>query len=186
MRGSTLRVASIAAGIAGLALGGLPAAHAATHGAAKRPAIGDSCLVGTWHDNAGKTTTNWDGHTVKMHAGGGDVDHIFASGIDKDNWQSSKPIVGKYQGHKLTEQIRGHNKVRFAARPNAHPAKLTITELGWTAKSSNRFVYRGQHSTGYLNQSGTIASTYRCTSTTLTYLMKGKVVSTETRVSTKP
>jgi hypothetical protein len=68
-----------------------------------------------------------------------------------------------------------------------HHASLTLTERGWTATSTNRYVYRGHHSSGYLNQTGVHVVRYRCSSTTLTLLgPKGHVIGRETRLSDKP
>jgi hypothetical protein len=184
MNRSFLKLSVAALGAASLVAVGGPAATAVPAGAAKAPAIGDSCLIGTWHDNGGKTTTNWDGKQVTMHTRGGDIDHISASGKDHDSWATSKPLYGKVAGHKLTERIRGHNLTQIAAKPHAHRA--IYTEEGWTPKSSNRYVYRGKHSKGYLNQTGSFPTAYRCTTKTLSFLSGGKVVSTETRLSTKP
>jgi hypothetical protein len=180
------RYSVVAASLAGLAIAGLPAAHA---GAARpsRTSVGDSCLVGTWHDNHGKTSTRWNGHQVAMRAGGGDVDHISASGIDHDNWAKSLPIVGTYLGHRLTEKVRGENTQLIHAHTVNHHAVITVTERGWSAKSSNRYVYRGKHSTGYLNQTGVHTYRYRCTATRLILMgPKGHVSGSETRLSTSP
>lgn len=158
--------------------------------AASRPAhvagvsVGDSCLVGTWHDNQGFFSTLWNGQKVKLHGGGGDIDHISADGTDHDNWMHSKPSYGTYQGYRLKETVRGHNLLRFH-KVAAH--KLRNVELGWSSGSTNKYVYRGSHYTGYLNQSGTSASYYRCNATTLTWTTKkGKVLGTETRLSRTP
>jgi hypothetical protein len=186
MRSSTLRYAVVVAGLAGLTLGGLPAAQAGATRAAKH-SIGDSCLVGTWQDSHGRSSTRWNGHRVEMRAGGGDVDHISASGIDHDDWSQSRPLVGHYLGHKLTEKVRGHNTQLIHSATKHHHLQMTVTEQGWTAHSSNRYVYRGKHSKGYLNQTGVHVIRYRCTSTTLTLLgPKGHVTGHETRLSDTP
>jgi hypothetical protein len=186
MARSFVRLPIAVFGVAFLVAAGLPAstATASVAASAKAPAVGDSCLVGTWHDNGGKTTTQWNGKTVKMRTGGGDVDHISASGIDHASWATSKVEVGKVRGHRLTERIRGHNKVRILANPHAHT--VVYTELGWTPKSSNRYVYLGKHSKGYLNQTGKFTTHYHCSATKLIFRSKGKAVDTETRLSTKP
>jgi len=161
-------------------------APAAIAGSSRSEEAGSSipkCLVGTWHDNAGTTSTEWDGHRVTMHAGGGDVDHITAKGVDHDNWYKSKPAYGTYQGSRLKETIRGINKITFTVSKG----KIHVTEDGWNSKATNKYVYRGQHSTGYLNQTGHSTVRYRCTAKKLTYLnKKGKVTGTETRKSRKP
>jgi hypothetical protein len=137
--------------------------------------------------NHQRTSTKWNGTTVVMHAGGGDVDHITKSGIDHDSWAKSAPLVGRFRGHPLTETVRGVNKLSIHAGKVAHHASLTMTELGWTSTSTNRYVYRGHHSKGYLNQTGVHIVRYRCSSTTLTFLgHRGHVIGTETRLSDKP
>jgi hypothetical protein len=169
-----------------LVLAGLPATTADAALATSSPRIGDGCLVGTWHDKAGRTSTLWQGHRVPMRAGGGDIDHIAGNGIDHDNWRKSKPIVGHYAGHRLTERIRGVHKQRLTATGHGHSGTLTIVNRGWSAHSTNTYVYRGHHSTGYLNQSGSVTVRYRCNATTLRLIKKGKVVGTENRLSRKP
>jgi hypothetical protein len=189
MRSSALRYSVVVAGLAGLALAGVPSAQAgATHAThAGKHSIGDSCLVGTWQDSHGRSSTRWNGHRVVMRAGGGDVDHISASGIDHDDWSKSLPLVGHYLGHKLTEKVRGHNTQLIHSLTKNHHLEMRITERGWTAHSSNRYVYRGKHSTGYLNQTGVNLIRYRCNANTLTFLgPKGHVTGHETRLSDQP
>jgi len=189
MTSTRFRHLAVVAGLAGLTLAGLPA-PSATATDAHRPAVGDRCLIGTWHDNANLTSTRWNGTHVVMRAGGGDVEHVFASGVDRDNWQKSKPLVGTVKGHRLVEKVRGLNTMvwRASGRVGSRkPAKLTQIELGWSASSTNRYVYRGKHSNGYLNQKGRYPFRYTCTSTTLTfYGKKGRSKGTETRISRKP
>jgi hypothetical protein len=186
MRSGWLRYSIVAVSAGCLAIAGLPAAGAgaATSG---QPPIGDRCFVGTWHDNGGRTTTRWLGKTVVMHAGGGDYDHISNSGADRDGWSASKPLVGKVAGHRLKERVRGNNHLLIRVHRSGHGGTVTLTEQGWGPKSTNRYLYRGKHSKGYLNQTGTFSYGFRCTLTTLTFLgPKGHVLSTETRVSYKP
>ncbi|HEX3824082.1 MAG TPA: hypothetical protein VHV79_06435 [Mycobacteriales bacterium] len=180
---ATLGAASLV-GLGAPSVFAMTAVSGAAGAASAAPKVGDSCLIGTWHDNASKTTTQWNGKTVKMHTKGGDIDHIRASGVDHDSWAKAKPLYGTVSGHKLTEVIRGHNLLHLLAKPHAH--RVIYTEDGWTPKSTNRYVYRGDHSKGYLNQTGSYASPYRCTAKKLTFLREGKVVDTETRLSTKP
>lgn len=171
-----------AGGIAAVVLVMGSAAHAAP--AAHRPPRPkglDSCLVGTWHDHAGPSSTRWNGHLVKMHYRGGDIDHIARSGVDHDNWVHAKRSVGTYQGSQLTELIRGHNLLTFK---QAGKGRLHVTEDGWSNDSTNTYVYQGQHSTGILNPSGHWTDYYRCTAHKLSWLSRsGKVLSTETRRS---
>lgn len=185
MRLAALRYSVVAISAAGLVVAALPAAHAeATH---TSRTVGDKCLIGTWAANHGRATTDWDGHTVVMRAGGGDNEHIASSGFDHDNWRHSQPIVGKFGGHALTERIRGMNHLRLHAAKVGHHRELTVTERGWSLDSTNRFVYRGQHVPGYLAQIGVRSVRYRCNATTLTLMgPKGHVIGTETRLSRKP
>lgn len=177
------------AAIALIVLGGLlptGAAHAATPApvpaTAQRTATTiDHCLVGTWHDNRGLSSTQWDGQKVVMHMRGGDIDHIASNGHDHDSWMHAKPEYGTYQGYRLKEVVRGHNLLVFR---KTGTGRMRATERGWSSGSTNRYVYRGQHSTGYLNQSGHSTVRYRCTAKKLTWLTKkGTVSGTETRIS---
>jgi hypothetical protein len=186
MRLGWLRYSIVALAAGCLAVAGSPAASA---GAAPsgQPPIGDRCFVGTWHDNGGRTTIKWNGKTVAMHSRGGDFDHISASGADLDGWTSSKDLVGKLAGHRLTERIRGNNHLLLAVHRNGHGGTVVLTEQGWSSKSTSRFLYRGKHSIGYLTQKGSFSYRFTCTLSTLTFLNhKGHVVGTETRVSYKP
>jgi hypothetical protein len=179
---------SLLAGITGLAVVAFPLGGASgrPHARSQRPAVGDTCLIGTWHADREVSQTNYNGTMVTMRSRGGDVDHIGKSGIDRDNWKHSTPAVGRLQHHRLTERIRGVNRSRLRVARHQGKRILTITELGWSKGSSNRFVYRGKHSRGYLSQNGSTRVRYRCTATRLTVLRHGKVVVIETRLSRKP
>jgi hypothetical protein len=188
MRVGSLRRALVVLGAAGLAVAMLPAGSAGADPArGGHHSIGAKCLVGTWVANHGRTTTRFNGLNVVMHAGGGDVAHIAASGVSHDNWAKSLPLVGNYRGHPLTEHIRGVNKQRLHAAKVGHHLELTVTELGWSPDSTNRYLYRGHHRPGYLNQVGVHTYRFTCTATTLTFKgPKGHVIGTETRTSRKP
>lgn len=146
--------------------------------------IGDKCLVGTWRQNVQPQTTKWNGTVVKMRYGGGDIDHFFANGTERDDWNHSKDFVGAYQGYRLVEWIRGSHTetLRVVA-----PRQLRASGGQWSSGSSNTYSYRGHTYVGYLNNGGTWTDYYRCSTTTLTWLSKsGKKLSTETRLSRTP
>jgi hypothetical protein len=179
----TTTAAALAVSGAATAGGSAPAPDAvrAPHHAA---ALGSHCLIGTWKDGASWTTTRWKGKTVRMRYRGGDVDHIASTGIDKDNWQKSKELVGRVHHHKLVEHIRGHNKLRFTVIAKG---TVRVAEKGWTQNSTNRYVYKGHKKKGYLNQHGHYRQYFHCNASTLTWRSKkGKVLSRETRVSRNP
>jgi hypothetical protein len=181
---STLKASIVMFAAAGLVAIGLPAANARTEVAAAPAAVGNSCLVGTWHDNGGRTTTRFEGHRVVMRARGGDIDHIAASGLDLDSWSGSKPAVGTYRGHRLVETITGQNSLGLQAKGGT----LTYTEKGWTSRSKNRYVYRGKKSKGYFNPVGmTFTTKYTCSATRLRFFgPRGRPVGSETRLSSTP
>jgi hypothetical protein len=198
MTGTSLRVTRlkrtvVVAGVAGLTMsaglmmsGVTPAAGAGLH-SANKPAVGDHCLVGTWRDNGGQTSTKWNGHHVVMHSGGRDYDHISAAGTDRNSFATSKPSVGRIGGHRLTERVRGTNRLRLHATGRGRVHQLAVTELGWSKRAINRYRYRGKGSTGYLNQTGSYTYRFRCTLTTLTFLgRKGHPRGSETRISFRP
>jgi hypothetical protein len=182
----------VLAGLTGLIVAVVPAggasagarARAGSHPTAS--AIGDNCLIGTWHADGGRATMLYRGTNVTMHLRGGDIDHISRSGIDHDNWKKSKPAVGRLHGHKLTERIRGVNRLRLSAARHHGTPTLTVTESGWSKSRSNRFVYRGKHSRGFLSSTGASQARYRCTAQRLTLRRHGKVIERETRLSRKP
>jgi hypothetical protein len=182
---SRLVIVAVAAG--SVALAGGSAADAGSEGhvraAHHKPKIGAHCLIGTWHDDAIRTSTIFDGHRVRMRYRGGDIDHIFASGIDHNSWVHAKSLFGRYKGHRLKQTIRGHNRVRFKV---VGPHRIRYTEKGWSKGSTNRYLYRGRHHPGRLPQSGSIVETFHCTARTLTLSRKGTVLARETRRSRKP
>jgi hypothetical protein len=158
----------------------------ATHKAAPPPPIGDACLVGTWLDGQSETSTTYDGASVVLHTSGGDVDHIFASGIDENTWgPETAPFYGTYQGQTLKVIEYGEVRTTIRATPRNH--HLSVTNDGWSANSVITYYYAGGQTVGQFGASGGVAyRTYRCTSGTLTWLDNGKVNDTETRVSRTP
>jgi len=151
------------------------------------PPVGDSCLVGTWRDSSYNDSTTWDGTTVFLTGGAGNLDHIFPSGTDEDTYGSySDPFLGTYEGSTLQVNYNGTRVSTIRAMPRTHQA--TITTSGWTSGSAPTFTYQGNVSTGTFNQdaSSTSTVTYQCSATTLTWLSDGTVNDTETRVSTSP
>jgi hypothetical protein len=142
------------------------------------------CLVGTWRDHAGRMNTMWDGHQVTMHGGGGNIDHIFATGIDQDSWNSAKPFYGTYQGHTLEEIIRGDNTLSLVN--TVHGNELQIAEDGWSAGSTNKYIYKSRTIVGYLAKNGSSTMNhFRCTTHKLTWYSDG-IIDTETRISHQP
>jgi hypothetical protein len=187
MRVAALRYPAVALAALGIAVAGVGGAGPAVAARSKTPAVGDRCLIGTWRDNGGISSTKWNGHRVRMRFRGNDFDHIPPSGVDRDGWDSSKGITGRYHGHPLEERIRGSNQLLLRAGGPIGHQTLVMTEQGWTRHSTNRYLYRGQYSTGYLNQTGTRTVGFRCTLTTLTFFgPRGHRVGSETRVSFKP
>jgi hypothetical protein len=175
----------VAAATGALVAAGLPAAVGASSSrTSAETTLADHCLIGTWRDGGGPGSTQFRHHTVPTTFGGGDVDHIRANGVDHDSWAHAKPFIGTYRGHRLKETIRGHNVLALHALSGN---RLRDTEKGWKKGRTNRYVYRSKHIKGFLFQTGSTVSHYRCSATTLTFLTKhGKVVSKETRISRKP
>ena len=155
--------------------------------ASKPPPIGDACLVGTWQDNGGHSTTTYNSTTVQLTGGGGNLDHIAASGTDNDVFgPTSLPFYGTYNGSTLEEALQGEQVLSLRANPGKH--QLTFVSRGWTVGSTVKYVYQGSTTTGTFNTptSTPTVDGYRCTASTLTWLAKGKVTDTETRASDKP
>jgi hypothetical protein len=155
--------------------------------APKPPPIGDACLVGTWRDDGGHSTATYDGTTVQMTGEAGNVDHIAASGTDTDIFgPDTFPEYGTYNGNTLEVELQGEQMLTIHANPRKH--ELTYVNMGWTVGSSSKYVYQGSTTSGTFNKPSTAPVTegYRCTATTFTWLLHGKVVDTETRLSTKP
>jgi hypothetical protein len=169
----------------GLALTGLAFAPAATAQVPAPALTGQACLVGTWLNDGGTTATTFQGHTITMHGGKGDIDHIVRSGADSDIFGSkSKSLRGSYKHHTLFEVIRGTNRFTLTAVKNTH--KVRWVEHGWTKASRNTFTYRSHKHRGTFAQRGTFIFTYTCSAHKLV-LRQGKAyVDTETRLSRPP
>jgi hypothetical protein len=150
------------------------------------PPVGDACLVGAWRDDSQLGYDTYNGTTVAVHTSGGDVDHIFATGVDEDTFGlGAAPSYGTYQGQTLEEIDYGELRSTIRATPRNH--HLTLTGGGWSANSVVTFYYAGQKSIGYYNGSGQVFyRTYRCSAGTFTLLNDGKVIETETRISRTP
>jgi hypothetical protein len=181
------RFVIVAAAVGGLVLAGLPAAEGVPdshpHALHHTPKVGDHCLIGTWHDNAIKTSTYFEGHKVHMRYGGGDIDHISASGIDHNTWIHAKPLIGSYRGHRLKQVIHGYQRLLFKV---TGPHRLRNTEKGWTKSSTNSYHYRGKHHAGVLPKSGVTHERFHCTAKTLTLTTThGTVLARETRIARK-
>jgi hypothetical protein len=150
--------------------------------------VGDACLVGTWKDGGYTTQTDWQGTEVTMKGAGGNLDHIAASGEDQDVYDGSdaSALYGTYQGSQLKQVYKGTDRSVIKANPKTHTA--TAVGMGWTAGSTNTYVYQGQTTNGTFNKptGKPINYTYTCTPTTLTWTSGGQLVDTETRVSATP
>ena len=155
--------------------------------AAKPPPVGDACVVGSWHDNGGHSTTTWDGTTVQVTGGTGNVDHIAASGTDTDVYgPDTFPSYGTYNGSTLEEEVQGEQLITIHVNPRNR--QLSAVYHGWTVSSTVKYVYQGSTSTGYLPKPSPTPAIfgYRCTASTLTWIYQGKVNDTETRLSDTP
>jgi len=173
-------VIALAAGI------GVVVNDAIKSGAAGQPAaLGDSCLVGTWRDGAGSSSTTWDGHYVALRGGGGDIDHISANGTDEDTWGArAKPLYGIYQGHTLKEILHGQNILAIHV---TRPGHLSVTESGWSAGSTDKFIYEGRAYPASLDRrGGKNYYAYECTRHKFKWRVKNRTVDREARISGTP
>ena len=173
-------------GLAGAATSGPASPSAPPSPTAKPPAIGDTCLIGTWRDGGYDTSTNYNGTAVTMHGAGGNLDHITAAGLDTDVYGSGiAPFYGTYQGNPLELIDKGTFRQTIRADPRTHIA--SVVALGWTAGSTNTYIYQGQTTTGTFGKpTGKPEKlSYSCTATTLTWDFGGEV-DAETRVSSTP
>jgi Protein kinase domain len=155
--------------------------------APKPPPVGDACLVGSWRDHGYHTTTTFDGATVALAGGSGNVDHITAAGVDTDVYgPDALPFYGTYNGSTLEEELLGEDLTSLRANPRNH--QVIKVAQGWTVSSSAKYVYQGSTSTGTFDKpdSTPVTYTYRCTASTLTWTYKGKQTDVESRVSNQP
>lgn len=154
--------------------------------APKPPPVGDACLVGTWRDH-GYHTTNFDGTTVPLAGGSGNVDRISAAGIDTDVYgPDALPFYGTYSGSTLETELTGEDLTALRANPRNH--QVIKVARGRTVSSSAKYVYQGSTNTGTFDKpdSTPVTYTYRCTASTLTWIYKGKQTDVESRVSNRP
>jgi hypothetical protein len=152
-----------------------------------QPPIGDACLVGTWQSHGNQTTTQYDGSTVTVTGGSGNVDHITAAGTDTDVYgPDTLPFYGTYEGSSLKQDTLGEDILSVHANPRTHV--VTLVDRGWTEGSTNNYVYQGSNVSGIFTKpsSTPYKQGYKCTATTLTYTSAGKVVEVETRTSAVP
>jgi hypothetical protein len=143
--------------------------------------------VGTWRDHGYHTTTTYNGATVQLTGGSGNVDHITASGTDTDVYGPDVlPFYGTYNGSTLEEALQGEDMFSLHANPRNH--QITKVDHGWTVSSSAKYVYQGSTNTGTFGKPDNkpVTSGYRCTASTLSWITKGKVTDVESRVSNKP
>jgi hypothetical protein len=155
--------------------------------APKPPPVGDACLVGTWRDHGYHTTTKYNSVPVQLTGGSGNVDHITASGTDTDVYGPDVlPFYGTYNGSTLEEAIQGEDMMSLHANPRTH--RVTKVDHGWTVGSTAKYTYQGSTNSGTFGQPDSTPTvySYSCTSTTLTWALKGKVTDVESRVSNKP
>jgi hypothetical protein len=151
------------------------------------PPVGDACLVGSWRDDGGQATAIYNGTTVQMTGEAGNVDHIAASGTDTDIFGPDVlPEYGTYHGNPLEVELQGEQMLTLRANLGKH--ELTYVNMGWTVGSSSKYVYQGSTTSGTFSKPSTapVTENYRCTATTFTWLLHGKAVDTETRLSTRP
>ena len=149
--------------------------------------IGDACLVGTWRDHGYHTTTTYNGVTVQLTGGSGNVDHITASGTETDVYGSDAlPFYGTYNGSTLEEELLDEDVSSLRANPRNH--QITRVDHGWTVSSSAKYVYQGSTNTGTLGKPDNkpVTSSYQCTASTLSWITMGKVTDVESRMSNKP
>jgi hypothetical protein len=155
--------------------------------APKPPPVGDACLVGSWSDDGGHSTTAFEGTTIAVTGGAGDVDHIAASGTDTDIYgPTTFPEYGTYEGSTVEQELQGEQVIKLHANPAKH--QLTAVYAGWTVGSTDSYVYQGSTINGHFNPptSTPTTYTYTCTATTLKWIYQGKVNDTETRLSNTP
>jgi Protein kinase domain len=151
------------------------------------PPVGDACLVGSWRDDGGQATAIYNGTTVRVTGEAGNVDHIAASGTDTDIFgPDAFPEYGTYNGNPLEVELQGEQMLTLRANLRKH--ELTYVNMGWTVGSSSKYVYQGSTTSGTFSKPSTapVTENYRCTATTFTWLLHGKAVDTETRLSTRP
>jgi hypothetical protein len=126
------------------------------------PAIGDSCLVGSWAILHEQDVTTIGSSTVTLVGLDGTKMTIAASGLQTYDYNASLPLVGDYNGRSLSETMRGTATFQL---------KATATTLAITAVSADATVTAALD--GVPQGSGTFAPTqfaspvYTCTPTRL-------------------
>jgi hypothetical protein len=184
-----LKAASTTAGVLLLAAVIPGTGHAATTSRASahssKPPIGDKCLVGTWRDKKVTQMVLFNNNLLEMVGKGGDVDHIHASGVDKDRWgDDAQPLHGSIGDDPVDEMINGVNKLSLHVTTKG---AMEETEDGWSTGSGATFTYQGQTTTQPNQETGTGSAYYTCTTKKLTWKTAyGDVLGHEKRLSHKP
>lgn len=142
------------------------------------------CWVGTWRDGHERETTDYDGHIIRMRYSGGDIDHFFARGVDKDSWNTAHPEYGTFHHARVKEIIRGRLTQHLHGL-GRH--RFRVTSGRWSKSATNTYYYKGVIYSGYLNRLSPFTGRYSCTATTLKYYnKKGKLTGIEKRISRTP
>ena len=123
------------------------------------------------------------------------ADHVGVAGSVHGDTSSGRAGAGTSEPHMGRQRCRGRHRWHrllgedvSSLRANPRNHQITKVDHGWTVASSAKYVYQGSTNTGTFGKPNNkpVIYGYRCTASTLTWLLKGKVNDVETRVSNKP
>jgi hypothetical protein len=128
------------------------------------PPVGDACLAGTWTMSLEDNPSGWSFNGQAVHVKGlaGEVLVIRPGGTDSVNWATAKPLVGTFQGRRLTILLRGH----AAATVHGAGGLYTVSKISGSLTAA--FNWGGTpESSGPVKLVGTGGLPYSCTPTQL-------------------
>ena len=142
------------------------------------PPVGDACLPGTWTMSSENNPSGWSFNGQAVHVKGlaGELLIIMPGGADAVSWANSKPLVGTYQGRRLTILLRGH----AAATVHAAGGLYFVSKISGTVTAA--FNWGGTpESTGSVRLVGTRGLPYSCTAAELVIRYPGSTTDTYVR-----
>lgn len=157
---------------------GLPSSPTPAVVPAAIPPVGDACLPGTWTMSSEDNPSGWSFNGQAVHVKGlaGEVLVLAPGGTDAVNWAGSKPLVGTYQGRRLTILLRGH----AAATVHGEGGLYSVSHITGTLTAA--FNWGGTpESTGSVRLIGTHGLPYSCAATQLVIRYPGSTTDTYLR-----
>lgn len=130
--------------------------------------VGDTCLVGRWTLQASTSSSGYsfNNQTVSVTGLRGSTDTFWLDGTEKRVFDGSEPLVGNLDGKQLSIKVSG--SVEFTI----HADNAEYVETGTKTQLPTKATYGGQP-VDYQSWYQPTGGTYRCSSSTLTFVSSG-------------